>query len=139
MLIIRPVQSKEKQAELCELCGIEFRSNDFAYAAYVSGNVVGMSQFSVCDEFGTVNDLVPAPGTNDLEALFIMGRQTMNWIDLLGVHTCQIRSEATSDVLIGALGFRKDESGIFTADTTHMFEGNCGGHCDVTTELQKEK
>ncbi len=136
MLTIHPIQTKEEQEKLCNLCDITFRPDNFAYAAYVSGKFVGMSQFSVCDEYGTLNDLVPAPDANDIEALFIMGRQTMNWIDLIDIHTCHCREGATSDRLISTLGFKKDIRGILTADMTHMFDGHCTGHCNIAEELK---
>ncbi len=137
MLRIIPIQDKSQQADLCALCGVTFRPESFAYAAYVSGKFVGISQFGVCDEYGILYDLAPAPQTDDIEALFIMGRQTMNWIDLLGVHTCRCRDGAAEEKLIRILGFRRDENGIYTADTTHMFDGHCGGNCNLASELHE--
>ncbi len=137
MLRIIPIQEKAKQAELCALCGVEYRPEAFAYGAYVSGKFVGISQFHVCDEYGTIYDLAPAPDTNDIEALFIMGRQCMNWIDLIGIHTCRCRDGAAKDVLIRALGFTKNADGILSADMTHMFDGHCGGNCNVAKDLHE--
>ncbi len=139
MLRIIPIQEKEKQAELCALCNVTFRPETFAYGAYVSGVFVGISQFNVCDEYGMIYDLAPAHDKKDIEALFIMGRQTMNWIDLLGIHTCRCRDGAASDVLIRTLGFTRDEKNILSADTTHMFEGHCGGNCNVAKELHENE
>ncbi len=138
MLRVIPIQEKTQQAELCAICGVTFRPEAFAYAAYVSGVFVGISQFGICDEYGTIYDLTPAPETDDIEALFIMGRQTMNWIDLLGVHTCHCREGAGAEKLIRALGFRRDENGTLSADTTHMFDGHCGGNCNVAKDLHED-
>ncbi len=135
MLTIKPIQDKKAQEELCGLCDVTFRPETFAYAAYVSGQFVGISQFGVCDAFGTVYDIAPAADTYDIEALFIMGRQTMNWIDLLGIHTCRCRENAAEEKLIRALGFVRDENGVLTADMTHMFDGHCGGNCNVAKDL----
>ncbi len=139
MLRVIPIQDKKQQEELCALCNIEFRPEAFAYAAYVSGNFVGISQFGVCDDFGTLYDLAPAPGTDDVEALFIMGRQTMNWIDLLGLHTCHCRDHATVDKIIRALGFVRNENGTLSADMTHMFDGHCGGNCNIARDLHADE
>ena len=136
MLIINPVQDKEQQAEYCRLCGIEYHIRDFAYAAYVDGVFVGMSQFFVTDEWGMLEHLVPAPGTDDIEALFILGRQTLNWIDLLGIHTCRTTTNAASAKLLKVMGFIP-ENDYLVADMTHMFDGHCGGNCDIASQLHQ--
>ncbi len=138
MLTIHPIESKEQQKEFCQICNIPYLVDALAYAAYVGGNFVGMSQFSVCDEYGIIHHLVLTPDSRDIEALFILGRQTLNWIDLLGLHTT--RTTETSSVgleFLGLLGFKKGEDGYLSADTTHMFEGKCGGHCNLAEELKK--
>ncbi len=139
MLTIHPVQDKNEQRRLCNICDVPYRPGDFAYAAYVDGQFVGLSQFRVDDSRGYLDDLVSSPGTNDAEALFIMGRQTLNWIDLLGLHTCRARSDSAPRKLLHIMGFSEEENqDILTADMTHMFDGHCGGHCDIAKELHSE-
>jgi hypothetical protein len=139
MLIIRPIQDKEQQASFCEACGVPFLEEALAYAAYEETVFLGISQFTVNDSFGTIHHLAPKVGIKDNEALFIMGRQTMNWIDLLGIHTCRCHIDATTPTLLFALGFTDPpkDSYIYT-DMTGMFDGACGGHCNLAALLQED-
>ena len=134
MLIINPVEEKQKQEEYCRLCGIPYHMRDFAYAAYVDGEFVGMSQFYVTDECGFLEHLVPAPNTRDMEALFILGRQTLNWIDLLGLHTCRTSHTSSNPKLLSVLGFVA-KNDYLEADMINMFNGHCGGNCDIASQL----
>jgi hypothetical protein len=134
MLIINPVEEKQQQAEYCHLCGIPYHMRDFAYAAYVDGEFVGISQFYVTDECGFLEHLAPAPDKRDIEALFIIGRQTLNWIDLLGLHTCRTTPDSSNPKLLSVLGFIAKD-GYLEADMTHMFDGHCGGNCDIASQL----
>ncbi len=127
MLIIRPIQTKGEQAEACLKCGIEFHENDLAYAAYVDEVFTAMCQFTLNDEYGLIEHLVCAEGKDDFEALFIMGRQTMNFIDLCGVHQAEILPTATTERLTIALGFKKNEQGRYRIDMTGFFDA--GGAC----------
>ena len=123
MLIIKPIQTKEQQATACRACGIEFHPNSLAYAAYVDDVFTGISQFTLNDEYGLLENLVCAEGIDDFEALFIMGRQTMNFIDLCNVHVAEILPTAATERLIIALGFKKQDDGHFRIDMTGFFEG----------------
>lgn len=139
MLIIRPIQDKDQQARFCEACGVPFFVDALAYAAYEEKEFLGISQFSVGDEYGTIYHLAPKMGIKDNEALFIMGRQTMNWIDLLGIHTCRCHVDATTPKLLFALGFTNaPQDGYIYADMTGMFDGACGGHCNLAELLKEE-
>lgn len=136
MLTIFPIEDKQEQERLCGVCSIPYRISALAYGAYVDGAFVGMSQFSVCDEYGTLHELAYAKGTRDREAIFILGRQTMNWIDLLGIHTCRTSPAAAEEKMLRLLGFSKtDDPEVLSADMTHMFDGHCGGNCNLAEEL----
>ena len=136
MLIIRPVEDKKQQEEFCQLCGIPYLAKDFAYAAYVDGEFAALSQFHVTDECGYLDHLTPAPNKHDVEAMFILGRQTLNWIDLLGLHTCRTTVNAGNEKLLHVLGFIQKEN-YLVADMTHMFDGHCSGNCDIASQLRE--
>ncbi len=123
MLIIKPIQTKGEQAEACARCGVEFHEESMAYSAYVDDVFTGVCQFSLNDERGLIEALAPAEGVDDFEALFIMGRQTMNFIDLCHVHIAEISPLAASERLITALGFQKNAEGIYRLDMTGFFSG----------------
>ena len=127
MFKITPIQDKDKQRDICILCGASFRSDAFAYMMFDidSGEIMGMSQFEIGSE-GYIFDLKEAPGRSDFEAMFILARQTMNFIDLCGVHSCRISADAGDERLIRAVGFKEKDSELI-CDMTGMFDGHCGG------------
>lgn len=129
MFKITPIQNKERQEEICELFGVSYRPLAFAYILYDhdSGDVMGMSQFEILSGEGYIYDLREAPDSSDNEAMFILGRQTMNFIDLCGAHTCRAAADAGEPRLLSAIGFKRQGEEYF-ADMTGMFDGNCGGH-----------
>ncbi|MBR5219689.1 MAG: hypothetical protein IKV66_01755, partial [Clostridia bacterium] len=92
MLIIKPIQDAALQTALCERCGVPYRPGCLCYQAHLGEGpddetvFVGISQFSVGEVdgeriIGRMMDLVTAPDIDDEEALFIMGRQTLNFMD----------------------------------------------------------
>ncbi len=130
MFHIRPIQSKEEQKELCRLCNVEYDEDCLAYGAYIEERFSGICQFRL-GEHGYIQDLCPRQDVEDFEVMFIMGRTTMNFIDLCGIHTCFARRMAGDQRLIRAIGFHEIEGqdDLF-ADMTGMFDGShcTGGH-----------
>jgi len=126
MFTIKPIQTKEEQERLCALCGIDYDADCMAYGADVDGVFAGICQFRIDGSDGYIRDLAPTTGTYDFEVMFIMGRQTMNFIDLCGVHTCRCRVGAGRDTLLRGIGFRDTKGDDLYADMTHMFDGE---HC----------
>ena len=128
MFKITPIQDKTRQKEICDICGAEFREDAFAYQMYdiESGKIMGMSQFEI-GEIGYIYDIKETPAHDDFEAMFILARQTMNFIDLCGNHTCYAEKDAATEQLMRAIGFKKKEDKYF-CDMTGMFDGHCDGH-----------
>ena len=127
MFKITPIQEKERQREICETCGAAFRQDALAYQMIDinSGDLMGMSQFEIGNE-GYIFDLKEAPSHEDFEAMFILGRATMNFIDLCDVHSCRASITAGAKRLMISIGF-KDDNGEYFCDMTGMFDGKCGG------------
>ena len=130
MFKISPIQTKELQKEYAEACGAEFAPELFAYSMIDqdTGDLMGMSQFDISGEIGYIKSLRPRIGYVDFEAMFILGRATMNFIDLCGNHACLASPDAAEERLIKAIGFRLNDSGEYFADMTNMFNGHCDGH-----------
>ncbi len=126
MYKVRPVQTKEKQEKLCAVCKVEYNADYFAYEA-VTGDeeLIGMCQFSLDNEAGHIHDLVYAPDSDDFEAMYIMGRATLNFIDLCGIKKAYYEGEENR--LVRAVGFKPDESGRLFVDLEGFFEHHCGG------------
>ena len=124
MLVIRPVQEKEEQKRLCGLCEVTYCADALCYQAYDGDTFVGVCQFDLGD-VGKIYDLKNPVGVEDEEALFIMGRQTLNFMDLCGTHDAvlQLQSPMTEH-LIRWLGFRQKD-GQWYMDLRGFFEEPC--------------
>ena len=125
MLEIKPIQDKNAQKALCELCGAVYKPNALAYSAYDNGAPVGICQFRIIEDHGHMYDLCNTVGTDDLEALIIMGRAALNFIDLCGIHTAYFDGIEIRGAC--AIGFREKEGRLF-ADLAGMFESPCKNH-----------
>ncbi len=131
MFKITPIQDKKKQEEICGICGAKYRADALAYLMYdiESGDVMGMSQFEV-GRTGYIYDLREAGDRGDFEAMFILARQTMNFIDLCGAHICHTSYDAGEARLLRAVGFTEKDGGL-VCNMTGMFDGHCGGHKEI--------
>lgn len=127
MLEIKPIQDKNAQKALCELCAAVYKPSTLAYSAYDNGAPVGICQFRITDDGGYMYDLCNTVGVDDLEALIIMGRAALNFIDLCGVHTAYFEGDQTRGAI--AVGFRPKDGKLF-ADLSGMFESPCKNHKD---------
>ena len=129
MFKISPIQDVNIQRRYAVECDRKYIDDFFAYSMTdaESGELMGFSQFEIKDGYAYLSDLVPKIGLDDFEAMFILGRATMNFIDTCGIRTIKASTDTGDNTLLRAIGF-KEENGIFVADTTGMFDGNCGGH-----------
>jgi hypothetical protein len=129
MFKITPINDSELQMKYASLVGALYRDGYFAYAMtdVETGELMGFSQFEICKGYGYISDLKEMPGRSDFEAMFILGRQTLNFIDMMGVHTAIADKDSIDPKLLHAVGFR-DSDGKQVCDMTGMFDGKCSGH-----------
>ena len=126
MLEIKPVQEKKEQERLALLCGISYRPDDFMYVAHVDEVLVGISQFGYENGQAWVHEIVRAPDTDDLDALFIMGRQTVNFLNLMGTQQAYAAPEgAEQSALFARIGFRAQPNGTYCMDLDGFFDHPC--------------
>ena len=129
MFKIAPINERDIQKKYAEICGAEFLDGFFAYAMTdnETGELMGFSQFEINSD-GYIVDLCPATGLDDFEAMFILGRSTMNFIDMCGAHFCRAKKDAADEKLLRAIGFKPDGDEL-SVDMTGMFDGShCSGH-----------
>lgn len=128
MLKVYAIQSKEEQAALCAHCNITYDPDLLCYCATVDDIPVGICQFTLLAEGGCIYDLAPIKGQKpDKQALFVLGRATLNFIDLCNIHTAFFDGDCTiiGEQLLHAIGFRKNDSGRFSVDLTDFFKSPC--------------
>lgn len=125
MFKVLPIQSKDTQKELCERCGVTFDADLLAYAVSVDDEFAGICQFKLTDKGGEIYDIAPALEKNDPDALFVMGRGALNFIDLCGVHFARYVGEVTDELLLIKIGFKKTADGAFEIDLNGFFTDHC--------------
>ena len=109
MFKITPVQDINTAKEHLAICGTKCIEGCFVYAMTDcdTGNLMGISQFELSDGYGYIYDLKEVPGLNDFEAMFILGRQTMNFIDSCGIEICRAALDSGEEQLIKSIGLKK--------------------------------
>ncbi len=126
MFKITPIQDKERQKQICLACGAQYREDFFAYEMYDCDTLetMGMSQFQIGVE-GYISDLREPEGNDDNEAMFILGRQTMNFINSCGAKICLANADAGDRKLLSAIGFKDFDGTSLICNTDGMFDGKC--------------
>lgn len=128
MLKVLPIQTKEAQEDICKQCNVKYDPDLMAYSATVDDKLAGVCQFKLTDKGGMIYDLAPKNDTNDFEALFVMGRGTLNFIDLCGVHRAFFLGKDCDEGLLRAVGFKKNDDGIWEIDLEGFFTDHCHQH-----------
>ena len=130
MFKIEAIQDITRQAEFAQACGTVARDGTFAYAMFDVETLapMGFAQFDISDGCGRITDLREAVGRNDFEAMFILGRSTMNFIDLSGAHIAYAEKDAGEESLLKAIGFMRQDDESYYCDMTGFFTGGCGNH-----------
>ena len=125
MLKVLPVQSKLTQEEICIKCGVKYNADLLAYAAYVDDRLAGVCQSKLTDKGGIIYDLAPTNDFYSRDALFVMGRGALNFIDLCGVHFATYKGSTEDEPLILQIGFKKTEQGEFEINLEGFFTDHC--------------
>ncbi len=119
MLKVIPMSKAEEQERACLKSGIEYDKNQFAYAVYEDGNIIGASQFYIKDGVGFLSDL-RVSGDN-LPVAMLLGRSVLNFLDLHGVKEAYFEKRNEHyDKIAKIIGF-KDKNGKMYAYLDGMF------------------
>ncbi len=130
MFKITPVQTESDAEKFMRACSASIKEGCFIYAMTdcESGDIMGISQFEILDGFGYIYDIKEAEGLCDFEAMFILTRQTMNFINLCGVDICRADLDAADKSLLKSAGFKELDK-YFECSMQGMFDGShCSGH-----------
>lgn len=128
MFTIKPVQNEEAARGAVTACGGEYTGGTFVYEMRdsESGALMGVTQFDI-GETGIILTVLPENKyRDDREAMFILLRSTMNFIDVSGAHICRAPYSAGDGALLRSAGF-SDVGDSYICDMSGMFTGHCGG------------
>lgn len=127
MLKILPIETKEEQKRIMALCSIPYDAEALAYAAYDEGVLVGGAQFRLKGGVCNLTDIRNADGVEDAEALFIMGRGLLNFVDLCGIHDAYApMPERIDSALLAKIGFFPNEKGKYYMNLRGFFTKHHG-------------
>lgn len=126
MLKALPIQSKDEQEKVCALCGAEYDADLMAYEITVDEKLIGVCQFTIDARGGSLRCLKSVPGVDDFQAMFVLGRATLNFIDLCGIKYAYYDGKEAEkiDALLKAIGFKKIES-EYRVDLENFFIHPC--------------
>ena len=125
MIKVLPIQSKLRQEEICLKCGVEYDADLLAYAVSVDDRLSGICQFKLTDKGGVIHDIAATTDHYDADALFVMGRGALNFIDLCGVHYATYVGSGAEDSLLRKIGFKQNSDGVYEIDLNGFFTDHC--------------
>ena len=125
MITVLPIQDKGEQEKLCRLCGVTFHTEWLAYRAENEDGFAGICQFFMNSEGGHLFDLCSPHGRKAQDALFVMGRAALNFMDLCGAKRAFFDGDKKDDALLRRVGFIQDENGRYTIDLEGFFCHPC--------------
>lgn len=128
MLSAKPIQNKSEQESACSLCSIKYNPDFFAYSQKENGELIAAAQFDIRANGGFFDDIRMKKGLDDdIEALFILGRAVLNFLDLAGIKNCIFNVKDEHDVKMAKmLGFKETEQ-IWSLNLEGIFDGKCKG------------
>ncbi len=133
MLTAKKVIIQDSAQKLCELCSTEYDADLLYFAIYENDGselppeleiptVLGVCGFRFIKGGAVIKVILPKKDTYDLEAMYILGKATLNFIDLCGIKN--VIFEADDKKLAKHLEFSEDG----TLDLTDYFMEPCKRH-----------
>ncbi len=134
MLVIKPIEDKNRQRELVTICGGAYKETALAYAAYDCEDdgetirfPIGVCQFSLSNATGVIDTLRTCPSVSDEEAMMIMARACTSFLHRCGFPVATILPGGADDGLAEKLGFTSAEDGTAHLDLVKYYTGPCRG------------
>lgn len=135
MFIVRPIEDKELQKELCAVCDTPYLVEDFAYlAANVNEDgtkitgILGVCQLAIDKDSGVFHTIRPMAGAFDEEVMIIMVRTAMSFLYRIDVAAARIADGALDGCPNGfakKLSFRAGDDGVYRIDLEKFFASPC--------------
>lgn len=124
MLTVLPIQDKNTQKELCELCNINYNNTSFAYRAD-DGAFLGVCQFRFENDCGVIEGLKTAPQISDDEAMIIMLRTAMNFMHRCGLKKSRFIASDIAPSLIEPSKYSLSDDGSYWVDLDEFYISPC--------------
>ena len=126
MLRARALRDIDEQKTCCEVCGIVHNPDMLYFAIFENEtDCLGTLEFRFTKKGALITDVKPKVGTYDDEAMFILGKAALNFIDLVGFK--YVEYEADDEKLCGLLEFFKKD-GVMQVSLEGYFDEPCKRH-----------
>ena len=112
MLTVKPIQDKQEQKDICNLCGVKYDEEHFCYGGYKEGVLTACCQFYLNGEYGTIDEIAYVPGHEDKDLVLLIGMSAISFIDICGVK--KVIYTGNNEEFALSLGFTKNENGVFS-------------------------
>lgn len=130
MFVIKPIKETEIQISVAYECGCEYIKGTLAYAAWElkdDGKTpdfpIGVCQFYP-GENAEIFTLKPKDGCEEDEAMIILIRSVMSFLERAGSKSLFMPHSAGPDSLLKKCGLKKSEGG-YTVDLTEFYKSPC--------------
>lgn len=131
MFAVKPLPDKELQKSICEMLGITYIEESFAYFAAdlnedgtaIEG-LIGLLQFTMKEETGEILSLTPFPEKEEDEAMIIMERASMSLMWRSGMKQMIMKETAGPEAVLKRSGLPKID-GVYTVDLDKFFDSPC--------------
>ena len=125
MLEVKPIQSKDDQRDFCERVGARYDADLLAYSLFDCDRLVGVCQFKLTPEGGSIKSLDLTDEKFDL--IYMLCAGTLNFIELCGALYAFLDFDI-SPTKAKLLGFDPDEHGRYRIDLKKFFSNPCKCH-----------
>lgn len=132
MFKVQPVRSPEYQKELAEALGGIHTENTVAFLAAETEDdcetvkyPIAMCEFSFAPEKAVIRSLAIAEGCEDDEAVTILVRAVMSWVNRADIPVIEFDDGAAEDELIRKLSFSRNEDGRYAIDLVKFYRSPC--------------
>lgn len=118
---------------MCGRCGVPYDEDCLAYQSLIDGELTGVCQFTMNNHGGFIRNLALVKDSqlseqDRVESLFVMGRGTLNFIDLCGVHEAFFEDTeflSTCEGIVKSIGFTKRPDGQWHMNLRDFFIEPC--------------
>lgn len=128
MLRARPLRDIEEQKNSCNVCGMVHNADYLYFAIFENEtNCLGTLAFKFTKIGAEILEVMPKTGTYDDEAMFILGKAALNFIDLVGPKYVEYKA---NDSKLAALLEFYPKNGVMQLNLEGYFDEPCKRHKD---------
>ncbi len=128
MLRARPIRDIEEQKSCCAECGMVHNADLLYFAIFENEtDCLGTCAFRFTQKTADLLEIKPKCGTYDDEAMYILGKATLNFIDLVGFRTVHYKAD---DIRLAELMEFYPKDGVWQVNLENYFTEPCKRHSE---------